>query len=1045
MKLAPSVLRRLLVGIGLVGLFTVVGFFVLPPMVKSQLEQRLSAELGRRVTVEKIRVNPYALSLTLENFAIRERDDTTTFLGWRRLYVNFDALSSFAGEWVLSEIALDGFAARVEVKADQSLNFSDVLAKLEPPKGDVAPPPAKPGRPVRVASLQVTGAKVDFSDFSRKQRFATTLGPLTFVLTEFRTAGERGAPYRFAAATEAGEKLAWSGTLQAVPFRSVGELTLENIALPKYAPYYSELTQADLTAGQLSVSGRYEINLTEGQRVLKLSEGAMQLRGLQLLERANREKAVDLPALDVVGAEVDGLTQKITMRSISLTGGQLRVRREKDGAINLLAMLQPAVATPPASPAPATAPATAPTTAATPVKQPDLAVGELALKDFQVELSDQAAPRPAQLALKGIQVSVKNISLAEGAQLPVHVALEWAPRGTVKVAGTVGLKPIKADLQTDVTDLDFLPLSPYLEQFVNVRLTQGALTASLATQVAVPAGQPPAATVAGDVKIEKLGVVDGVRNEELVGLSALTLRGLRASTAPELSVALEEITVAGPYARLVIGADKTLNLATVFPAAAAAAPTASGGAVAPVTAPPLAGPAAPPPKIEIGKVVITDGDYRFTDRSIEPNVSTAITQFGGTIAGLSSVNLAKADVDLKATVDGAGPVAIKGQLDPLGAKTFVDLKVDFRNVELLPLSPYSGKFAGYELARGKLALDVKLLVDGKKIDAANVLTLNQFTFGSPVKSADATGLPVRLGVALLKDMDGKIVIDLPVQGRTDDPNFRIGRVVLRVIVNLLTKAAVSPFALLGSAFGGGGDELAFQEFAPGSAELQAAELKKLQTMVTALTNRPGLSVGLEGGYDAAADAFALKQVKLTEQIRRSIWETKHLADPNIPPPAQLTLTPEDIAATIKKLFDAKFPPGTQFGTPLPTAPAVVAPPPPPAGFFKRVIRAVTFQAKRDARAAQQENARRTVAHTQAVAAAVAAGMPVEDMRGRLAEAITVDNNDLRALAQARAQQVRDYFVTTGKIAPDRFFLAKATAAGDAVKTGKGPRVFLELQ
>lgn len=1023
--------------LGLVGLFTVVGFFVLPPIVKSQLEQRLSAELGRRVTVEKVRVNPYALSLALENFAIRERDGTTTFLAWRRLYVNFDALSSLAGEWVLSDVTLDGFAARVEINSDQSLNFSDVLAKFAQPKGSVAPAPAKKERPVRVARLQVAGAKVDFLDSSRKQRFATTVGPLTFELTEFHTAGERGAPYWFAATTEAGEKLAWSGTLQAVPFRSVGELKLENIALPKYAPYYSDLMQADLSAGQLSVSGRYEINLAENQRVLKLSDGAVQLRGLQLLERANREKAVDLPALDVAGAEVDGLTQKIAVRSISLTGGQLRVRREKDGAINLLTMLRPAVAAPP--------PTTAATTASPAAKQPDVTVGELALKDFQAELSDQAASRPAQLALKGIQVSVKKISLAEGAQLPVQVALEWAPRGAVKVTGTVGLNPIKADLQTDVTDLDFLPLSPYLEPFANVRLTQGALTASLATQLALPEGQPPAATIAGDLKIEKLGVVDGVRNEELVGLSALTLRGLRASTAPELSVALQEITVAGPYARLVVGPDKALNLATVFPAVATPAPAAGSGAVPPATRPAPAVPATPPPKIEIGKVVITDGDYRFTDRSIEPNVSMAITQFGGTIAGLSSVNLAKADVDLKATVDGAGPVAIKGQLDPLGAKTLVDLKVDLKNVDLLPLSPYSGKFAGYELARGKLALDVKLSVDGKKIDAANVLTLNQFTFGSPVKSAEATSLPVRLGVALLKDMDGKIVIDVPVQGRTDDPNFRIGRVVLRVIVNLLTKAAVSPFALLGSAFGGGGDELAFQEFAPGSSALQTTELKKLQTMVTALTNRPGLSVGLEGGYDAAADAFALKQVKLTEQIRRAIWEKKHLADPNIPPPAQLSLSPEDIAATIKQLFDAKFPPGTQFGTPLPKAPAVVAPPPPPAGFFKRVIRAVTFQAKRDARAAQQENARRTAEHTQAVAAAVAAGMPVEDMRGRLAEAITVDDNDLRALAQARAQQVRDYFVTTGKIAPDRLFLAKATEAGDAAKVGKGPRVLLELQ
>ncbi len=315
-----------------------------------------------------------------------------------------------------------------------------------------------------------------------------------------------------------------------------------------------------------------------------------------------------------------------------------------------------------------------------------------------------------------------------------------------------------------------------------------------------------------------------------------------------------------------------------------------------------------------------------------------------------------------------------------------------------------------------------------------------------MKSADATSLPVRLGVALLKDTDGKIVIDVPVQGNTDDPNFRIGRVVLRVIVNLLTKAAVSPFALLGSAFGGGGDELAFQEFSPGSPDLREAEIKKLQTMVTALTNRPGLSLDLEGCYDTAADAYALKRVKLEERVRRTIWETKRASDPNIPPPEQLVLTPEDRVAAIKQLFDAAFPPGTKFGTPLPPAPAVVAPPPPPppAGFFRRVLNVVTFKPKKSGPSpAELENTKLAAEHAAAVQTAVATGLPLEEMSGRLAEAMTVNEDDLRALAQARAERVRDYFAGVGKIAVDRLFLAKDRT--EAEKQGRGPRVFLHLQ
>ncbi|ACB76357.1 DUF748 domain-containing protein [Opitutus terrae] len=1041
MKQAFVTRRRAALAAALLVLFTVVGFFVLPPLIRPQLEKRLSQELGRRVTIEKLRLNPYTLSVTLENFAIMEPDGVTRFLGWQRLYVNFDALSSLWGSWVLGDIELDRFDARVVLQADGTFSFADLLKRFTPTTP--APTPSEPARPIRIARLKVTETSVNFSDLSRAQPFTTTVGPLTFALTEFKTVSQRGAPYRFEAVTESGEKLSWAGTLQAEPMRSAGELSLEGIVLPKYAPYYADLTQADLTSGRLSVRGRYELDLTPGQHVMKLHEGMLQLHEVKVVQRSDRSAVLDLPAFEISGVDADALSQKATIAAIVLNGGKVSVRREKSGAINLLAMLQPA-APKGGSVAVAAPPAATPANAGAAPKLPDVTIEALTVKGLQVELTDEAPPRPAQLSLSGLDVSLKEISLAAGARMPLHLAFNWAPQGTVQLDGAVGLNPVTAELKANVTGLALLPLSPYLEQFANAHITQGALTTTLSAEVELTPDAAPAARVSGDVTLEKFSLVDAVLNEDLAGVGSVALRGLRASTAPELQVALDEIVVTAPYARVLVAKDQKLNLASlaVAPAAAAEANAESSPPAAPTVA---AAAPAPLPKVDIAKVTIADGDFRFTDRSLEPNVSVAVSQFGGTITGLSASNPAKADVNLKAVVDGSGPVAITGKLDPLSARPTVDLTVDMKNVDLLPLSPYAGKYAGYELARGKLLVDVKLLVDGKKIDAANVVTLNQFTFGNAVQSPDATSLPVRLGVALLKDLDGKIVIDIPVQGSTDDPNFRIGRVVLRVIVNLLTKAAVSPFSLLGAAFGGGGDELAFQEFVPGSTELQPSEVAKLETMTKALVNRPGLSLDLDGSYDAAADGYALKRVKLADQIRRAAWEQKRRSDSNLPPPDQFVPTADEETAVVKKLFDEKFPPGTQFGTPLPPPPEVVAPPPAPAGWFKRAWRAVTFQSRREQRAAQRENEQRAADHAQAVASATAAGLPLDEMKGRLAEAITVDENELGQLAQARAQRVRDYFMTTGQISADRLFLAKEKEQTVAPKEGKGPRVFLTLQ
>ena len=1033
---APNSSRRkwLLAGVVTVALFTIIGFLVLPPIVKAQAEKRLSAVLGRPVTIGKVRLNPYACSATIERFEVRDRDGGD-FVGWDRLYVNFELRSFFTGEWILSDIELDGPHGRVVLNKDGSLNFSDLMAKAAAPSASPPPPSAPAGKkgpkPVVIERLAVNTARFEFVDRARSAPFATTLGPVGFSLAGFRTVGDPKAPYRFEAVTESGEKFSWSGTLSADPVKSAGEFAVENIVLKKYAPYLAPFTQLDVVDGKISVRGRYEADLTPGANVLRIADGAVALREVKVAERGDGQHVLELPQLDVTGLAADGVAMKASIARVAVEGGSAALRRETDGTLSVLRLLQP-----PAGATAVSSPAAAPV--ATKAKTPEITVGEIALSGFSVELEDRAAPRPAKLSLGAVQLGLKNFTLADGATMPVQLGFTWTPKGRVRLDGTLVLLPLKLDLAAEIADFALLPLSPYLEQFLNARITAGALSTKLKVALAAPAGQPSEIALSGDVRLENFGLVDSARAEELAGFKTLDLSGVKIATAPQLAVALAEVKLAAPYARLVVNPDQTLNLAAL----AKSAP----GAPATIPAVPVQKPATPLPKIEIARVLISDGDFSFADQSITPGVRTALTQFGGTVAGLSSENLARGDVDLRGTMDGAGPIAITGKLDPLGANKFVDLVLDFKRVELLPMSPYSGKFAGYELARGKLGLDVKFKLEDRKISASNVVTLNQFRFGAATTSPDATKLPVRLGVALLQDADGKIVIDIPVEGSLDDPHFRIGRVVLRVIVNLLTKAAVSPFSMLGSMFGGGGDELAFGDFAPGSAALTPDTQKKLETLVKALSARPALGLGIEGNFDAAADGYVLKQQRLAQLVRAKIWETRRATNPDLPPPDKIEIAADEHAATLKKLFDEKWPPGAEMGAPLPPPPVPVAAPAPVArpGLLKRVVAAVTklFEAKKSAPAPASPAVPPAVVST---TSAAAAGLSLDDMTARLAATMEISDSDLRALAAKRAQTVRDHFAGVGQIAPDRLFLTNASSTGDAAKTGKGPRVLLELQ
>ena len=268
--------------------------------------------------------------------------------------------------------------------------------------------------------------------------------------------------------------------------------------------------------------------------------------------------------------------------------------------------------------------------------------------------------------------------------------------------------------------------------------------------------------------------------------------------------------------------------------------------------------------ITVGQVNLQRGQITFTDQSVQPAYTAEVTDLAARVSGLSSAGGSTADVDIRGAINRSGALAITGKINPLAKDISLDMQVSVKDVELTPASPYSGKFVGYAISKGKLDLALSYKIAGRKLDASNKLMLDQFTFGEKVDSADAVKLPVRLAVSLLKDRHGVIDVDLPIAGSLDDPNFKIGRAILKVVGTLLVKAVTAPFSLLASAFGGG-DELSRIDFPAGAATLDAGSQKRLATLGKVLRERPGISFEIEGGADPERDR---------EGLRRFLYERK---------------------------------------------------------------------------------------------------------------------------------------------------------------------------
>ena len=1040
-SLSPRRRKLLFWALGLLLFYTVTGFLILPPIIRAVAVKQLSKQLDREVSIQKVKLNPFALSTTIRGLLIKDKDGEP-FVSWDEVYVNFQLSSFLAHPWVFKEISVTGPFARVQMNKDGTFNFSDLITKFST-NAPVAPP-KEPAKPIalRIDRLQITNATASVTDLTPRTPFKRILGPLDVTLDNFRTDPDNKNPYAFAGTTDAGEKISWSGFFYLDPLRSRGEMTLDNLTLNKYAPLYQDLVNFEIRDGTVGLHLNYHLELTPTNRVIAVTDTAFALRDFKLAEPGSATNIVELANFAVTGVNVDAVARQAEIGSVSAAGGRLFLCRNKDNSVNVVELSKPAEAN--ASGGILLLLRSVTNAVALLLHSTNQWSGTIHDVDFTscaLHLEDLVNSRPARLDLDDIALSVKNISNLPNTNLTAELSLRWNTNGTIKTEVAASFSPPTADIQLALDQLDLGTLDPYLEPKLNLFILGSKLGLNGQIHLRTPKDALPEVTFHGDARLDDFHTVDGVLGEDLLKWDSVRVSGIDANLNPQ-TVTIKEIAVDNAYARVVIETNHTINLLTALrltntnaPATtnATQAATVAGKSAATTT---NAAAASSLPQISIASIVISNAAASFTDRSLTPNVNLAIQQVSGTIAGLSSEELQHADVNLHAVVDGIGPVDITGHINPFNETGTNDLKIAAKNVDLTPTSPYSGKFAGYRIVQGKLNLDLAYDLIGRKLKSKNVITLDRFTFGEKVNSPDATHLPVRLAIAILKDRNGQILLDVPIEGSLDDPQFRIGKVVMHTILNLLEKVATSPFSLLGAAFGGGGEELSYQDFAPGNAVLLPANEQKLDSLVKGLYERPGLQLEIAGSIDPEADRDGLRRTSLDKQIRTRQWQSLRKAERATTTPDQLVLTPEQYAAWVKKLY------GEALDKDVINA-----------AFIAANTNLIAIAAQIPSRSDKTEKGATilmkgspTTAPKSSNVAAISnqpkPAAPTNPTEALLLASIPVTDNDLEALASDRAKAVRAYILQTGKVEATRLFLSENQTGG---VRSDGSRVYLQFR
>lgn len=587
-----------------------------------------------------------------------------------------------------------------------------------------------------------------------------------------------------------------------------------------------------------------------------ISLAAIELDGFTLTDAATPSPLFSLPSLALRRLTASLANQKAHVDHIILTGGDIDVRREADGSINWITRLD-TLANRLATTA-GTAAKEPGAASATPTESPAwlASLGELDLNDFRMDVEDRV-PVPA------VRSSLEDISMRIFPQLDAQSPHVLEGKLAISTGGTLGFKgsfdeqPLGIVAEMDLKELSLPPFAPYAMQFARFTLESGSLDTN--GKFTFKQDTDTRADFSGRVAIRKFAANDLDQDERFLAWQSLNIEGLNWQMEPG-KLAIREIIADQPFTRVIINADRTINLMRVLDAGTDSPAT---GAANSKTAT-ANSPAYP---VRIGSIRMRNGAMLFGDLTLRPQFATGIQSLNGDIRGFSTAPEARASINLNGRVDQYGRADITGSLSPMAGDQFTDIAIKFQNLELTTLTPYSAKFAGYRIDKGKLSMELGYKINKRNLEASNKVVLNQLTLGEKVDSPDAIKLPVKLALAIMKDKDGNIDLDLPVTGSLDDPQFKVGPLIWKAFVNVLTKVASAPFNFIAGLVGGG-EDMDSLPFRTGSSALEPETQARLDTLAKALAERPAIGVEIRGSYDPKADALAIRSAKFDAELRK---------------------------------------------------------------------------------------------------------------------------------------------------------------------------------
>jgi hypothetical protein len=839
----------------------IVGAFVIPPVVRKLLIDNLRKHAGLEASVRSVRFNPFNLALTIQGLSIADRRPGSVLFSADEIYANAELSSLFRWAATLSEFRMKNPVVGARRFADGKINLAEVIEEVRrrqpprPPKPDSSLPR------VLIQHIQVSGATINVEDQARAKPLKMAIGPSVFELSEITTIPKRRGTKEIAVRLPGSGTVRATGNVTVQPLGIEGDVRLEDLHLKDLWPLLEPYFQFTVESGELTGKFHYTVAEAKGGIQARVTDFENALKNLTVVNEG--ERVLEVPAAAITKGGFRWPEAELVVERLRVERPSVLVGRDADGKMSYERMVPP------------------PTRDAVVQTYQEIEkaaswtveIGRFEVVDSRGRFVDHTFNPPVSFDAKDIQLAITGFTTRPGAVFGVVSSSSLPNGGTAKSSARVSMKPVQFEAAFAVEGLNLTVAQPYLARLFPFEILSGKAGSKGKVAGGIDKEKGFWAKFAGDLEARTMALKETVTGSTPLKWDAVQVQGVEAGYP--LTVAVKSVDVRGAGIDLVISESGALSVLELQKKLAEKSPTDSKAPV------PTQGTPIP---IRVDSITLADCSGALTDHRLRPAYTVAVDRIHGTVKGISTSTTTPAPIEIGATVRGGGDVTLKGAVDLFQPARSTNVKLAVHRVEMPPLSPMSVHYLGYPFTKGRTDLGLDYGIKDQHIKGTNRITTQDLTLGEKVEGQGSVKLPIKMGVSLLTDKDGRILLDFPVEGRLDDPKFGVGTAIQAAVGEVMGELIKSPFRMLGkiggrgkggdgkgsggeggvAAGGAGGSEgkdeedLGHVEFAAGSAALEPASAERLRDLAGALKERPGIRIVVPGSWDEAADGTALR-------------------------------------------------------------------------------------------------------------------------------------------------------------------------------------------